>query len=107
MDSATIYTKIKTAPLLVAYFSFPECGVCKALKPKIIDSTGNFPDAEFLYVDIHKRPDVAGQLLIFSAPTIAIFQQGKELKRFSRHFAVREFDLFLEKIHPLSSSDRD
>ncbi len=97
MKEKDILQKIETSALLVVYFSYPECSVCKTLRPKVEKLVADFPRAEFLYVDTHLNPEVSGQHLVFTVPTIALFSGGKEMKRLSRHFSMGELESALER----------
>jgi len=64
----------------------------------LVDS---FKGIEFLYIDIKLHPDISGQYLVFSIPTILVFVSGKEHTRFSRHFSMDDLNAILEKLHDL------
>jgi len=96
--SQQLLDQIKKTPLLLGYFSFPECQVCKVLKPRVQDLVRQFPPAEYLYIDINLYPVLKGQFLVFTVPTLILFREGKELKRFSRHFSLNELETFLTRI---------
>lgn len=83
-------------PIFLAYFSTPQCNVCKALIPKI-DAVLDERSVPGLYVDTTRHPAVSGQLVIFTVPTLVVFVYGKELARFSRHVQVREVVAALDK----------
>ena len=89
---------LNTAPALLAYLSFPECGVCQVLRPKVEALLEKYDAFEFLYVDIHKYPQISGQRLVFTVPTILVMQNGREVKRYSRHFALQEHESSLDKL---------
>ncbi len=98
MTTSPLRDKIKQAPLLVAYFSYPECSVCQVLRPKVEALVADRPGVDFLYINTHEHSEVSGQYLVFSVPTIIIFGEGHEYKRFSRHFSVHELEDFLDRI---------
>ena len=82
----------KSNPLNVVYFSTPECNVCKVLKPKVKELIGNdFPEVKFAYVDLNNAREIAGQLTIFTVPTIITFAEGSESIRESRNVNLSEF----------------
>jgi len=101
----SIAQKISRAPLSVAYFSYPECSVCRVLRPKVEELVSQLSGVEFLYVDTHQNPQISGQHLIFAVPTIIIFSEGKELRRFSRHFSMGELEEFLDRIVSVKEND--
>jgi len=82
---------------LIAYFSFPECSVCKVLLPKIESLVKSCRDVEFLYIDTHHFPAAAGQFLVFAAPTVVYFEKGRERQRWSRIFSVGDVQDALER----------
>lgn len=57
-----------------------------------------FSSIEFLYVDVHLHPVLKGQYLVFTVPTLILFREGKELKRYSRHFSLGELETYLIRI---------
>lgn len=80
-------TKLKTA--ICFYLSTPQCNVCKVLKPKVMEMLENeFPKMEFNYIDLDEAKEIAGQLSVFSVPTILIYFDGKETIRASRNVNI-------------------
>lgn len=98
MPQQTIEQKIANETLLIAYFSYPACNVCKVIRPKIEDLLQNFPTVKFLYVNTEEERSVAGQNSVFAVPTIILFNEGKELKRWSRNFSIAEVENELDRI---------
>lgn len=83
--------EIASNPAAVFYFSAQHCSVCKILKPKLLLMLEEeYPEFRAFYVDIEKAPLVAGQMGIFTIPTLLIFFGGKEFYRISRNFSVEE-----------------
>lgn len=82
-------------PILVTYFSHDECNVCKVLKPQVREITDDFDQADFLYVNTKESMEIAGQYMVFAVPTIILFFEGREAKRYSRHISLQEFKEFL------------
>ena len=85
----------------VTYFSHDECNVCKVLKPKVIDLVEKYDDFEFIYVNTNDSPDICGQYTVFTVPTVLVFVEGKESKRFSRNFAMIELEELLDRYQNL------
>ncbi|MDA3838190.1 MAG: thioredoxin family protein [Candidatus Delongbacteria bacterium] len=88
-----ITEKIVTA----VYFSHDECNICKVLKPKVINLVDKYDDFGFIYVNTKESPDICGQHTVFTVPTVLVFVEGKESKRFSRNFAMRELEELLDR----------
>jgi len=98
MTSEEIFEKIKSTELIVTYFSYPECNVCKVLRPKVESYLEKYEKIGFQYIDTHLTPEVSGQYLVFAVPTIIFFLDGREVKRFSRHFSMSEFEAEVDKM---------
>ncbi len=89
MTLEDIQSSIKNKPAILLYFSGENCGVCKALQPKIKKAFDtNFPKIEQIYLDIEKYKNIAIDYSVFSMPTILIFLDGKEFARESRNLSV-------------------
>ncbi len=85
------------------YLSTKDCNVCKILKPKIIDLLkDSFPKINFCYIDVELSKEIAGQLSVFSVPTILVYFNGKEIIRASRNISLDEFSIKLERYYKLN-----
>lgn len=81
------------------YFSTPGCGVCKILKPKLIEMLkDNFPLINFAYVDCEASKETAAQQNIFSVPTVLFFFEGKEFIRKAGFVNLEELENELGRI---------
>ena len=90
--------KLANKQILVTYFSHDECNVCKILKPQVQEITDGFDQADFLYVNTKESMEIAGQYMVFAVPTIILFFDGREAKRYSRHISLQDFKTFLERM---------
>jgi thioredoxin-like negative regulator of GroEL len=73
-------TLIDQTTNLLVYFSYPECQVCKVLRPQVKEILKLYPSFEYLYIDINRYPIFKGEYLVFAVPTIVLFQEGRELQ---------------------------
>ena len=81
---------------VLLYFWGDNCGVCKALRPKIDrEFSQSFPDMERLYVNAEENKELAANFSVFTIPTVLVFLQGKEFARESRNMSV---DGLIEKV---------
>ena len=90
--------ELKNNAVLVTYFSHDECNVCKVLKPQVNEIVAEYREADFLYINIKESAEISGQYMVFAVPTIILFFEGREAKRYSRHISLQDFKSFLEKI---------
>ena len=84
--------------LVLLYFSTPQCSVCHAIKPKIEQLVRDYP-YPLIDIDASKFIDLSGQYLIFSSPSLVIFEHHKELLRESRFIDLNRIERFLTLYH--------
>jgi thioredoxin-like negative regulator of GroEL len=94
---------IKQEAFVLFYLSREACGICHAVKPKIIELCEQYPDLKTFYVDLDKNEVIAGQYSIFTIPGILVFAEGKEAIREARHFSMQEIGQQLTKLSRLLS----
>jgi len=83
---------------VLAYFSTDTCSVCNVLKPKVTRMiTENFPQMKAFYIQSDHQPELAAQNRIFTAPTVLVFFEGREMIRKSRAFGVEELKGEIER----------
>ena len=91
-----IKKEIDTKEPILIYFSGENCSVCKVLKPKIENEVINNFSRFKLYevkTDIYK--ELTSQFTVFSIPTVLIFFDRKEFKRYGRNISI---PLFIEEL---------
>lgn len=63
-------------------FNAPWCGPCKAQEPILKEIMNQFGDrATIAAMNVDENQEIAVQLGIQSIPTLALFKNGKEIKR--------------------------
>ncbi|MGB9685211.1 MAG: thioredoxin family protein [Rectinema subterraneum] len=84
------------------YCSAPSCGVCKSLKPKVIELVqSHFPNLPLYYVDIDAIPETRGQLSVYSVPAVLVYFKGKELIREARNFGIMELGAKIDRYYSM------
>ena len=58
------------------------CGPCQVLAPVLDDLAKEVTDVLFVKADVERCPNLISQFSISSVPTIVIFENGKEVRRF-------------------------
>ena len=64
------------------------CGPCKMFGP-IFEETSSECDFNFVKLDVDKSSDIAREYGVMSIPTVILFENGKELKRFTDRKSTR------------------
>ncbi|TLP40983.1 thioredoxin family protein [Arcobacter arenosus] len=87
---------------LLVYFSGVDCSVCKVLKPKIeSEILENFPKIKTFEVEASKYKEIASNFSVFSIPTILVFFDSKEFKRYGRNISITQFNQELKRPYSL------
>lgn len=97
-----ITSLIQHSEAVLFYCSTPSCGVCKSLRPKIIELVQtHFPKLPMYYVDIDAIPEARGQLSVYSVPAVLVYFKGRELIREARHFGIMELGAKIDRYYSL------
>jgi len=83
---------------LVLYFETPDCGVCHAIFPKLMKILNEY-EIEVMKIDAVENPEIAGQHLVFTVPTILVLAEGKEMLRESRYIDFAKITRILDALH--------
>ena len=75
----------------IVYVSTEDCNVCKSIYPKMMDSISSY-EVDVYSVDASRHQEIAGQLLVFSVPTIIVMVDQKEAYRESRFIQFDQFN---------------
>jgi thioredoxin 1 len=90
------------------YLSFPACGVCKSIQPKVVELVeDNFPKLPMYYVDIDAVAEARGQLSVFSVPAILVYFTGCEMVREARNFGIQELGAKIYRYYDLLFGDSE
>ncbi|MEN1986961.1 thioredoxin family protein [Paenibacillus hubeiensis] len=97
-----VHEFVQNHRLSILYVTQEDCSVCHAIYPKLLKLNDEFPEAKLGRVDAGKVKEVAGEFLIFSAPAISVFLDGKEYIREGRFV---QFDDLTSRLELLSSTE--
>lgn len=85
-------------PLSLLFISTNGCSVCDSLYPQIEYILKNYPMISFGYTKVDDLPSIAGRFLVFSAPVIILFVDGKEYFREARIVHLNQFNEKLKRV---------
>ncbi len=101
-DLAQLEGAITNHPAVLAYFTGPNCNVCKVIKPKILELLEeSYPEAVFYSVDCDALPQAASQYRVLSIPTVIVYFDGRETTRLVRNFSIGELDQTISRPYGL------
>lgn len=95
---------IKQSDATCYYFKGLNCSVCTVLEPKIAKLVKKtFPKIEYRLVEANTDTDLelAAQKNVFSAPTIIVEFEGKEIMRKGRNLSLGDFEIELQRYYNL------
>ena len=70
------------------------CGPCKMFGP-IFEEVSNEKNINFVKLDVDKHSNIAREYGVMSIPTIILFKDGKEIKRFTGFMSKDDFINYL------------
>lgn len=71
------------------------CGPCKMFGP-IFEEVSKEKNVNFVKLDVDNFSDIAREYGVMSIPTIIVFRDGKEVKRFTGFMSKEDFLDFLK-----------
>lgn len=89
--------KVQENKVSLFYFTSKTCPVCHALLPKVQQLASLYPQVFAAHIDIEKIPRAQGEFMVFSAPTLLLFWEGKEIFRQSRFIRLEEVEQYIQK----------
>lgn len=98
-DLEQVRKTIQEDDLVVMLFSDLGCNVCLAITPDLDDMAERYPLAKFMTADVEVIKALVGEHLIFVYPTIVVFAQGKETKRFERVFSMADIEETVDRYY--------
>lgn len=82
---------------LLLFVKTVNCSVCEGLYPQVKALKVDF-QIPFYKVNVAEVPEIAGQLSLFTAPVVLLFNEGKEYARFARFIRIEELKYRLGEI---------
>ncbi|EGA90169.1 thioredoxin [Planococcus donghaensis MPA1U2] len=82
-------SKIGEEKSFLLFVKTDNCSVCEGLRPQVEDFEDDYK-LLFYLVNAAKVPELAGQLMLFTAPVVILYLHGKEVQRFARFVPIEE-----------------
>ena len=84
---------IKEEEATLVYFFSNHCAPCLSLRPKIEEMiNAKFPKMKLVFIDAEAHPEISASYQVFASPTILLFFDGRETKRFSKYISTAELE---------------
>jgi thioredoxin-like negative regulator of GroEL len=92
--------QIKDESGLIVYFYSDKCAPCISLRPKVTRMVeGNFPEMKLVLINSEEYPEVTGSFGVFANPTLIVFFEGKEFRRYSKYISINELGGDIERVY--------
>jgi thioredoxin 1 len=77
--------KLTASQFVIMDFSSPGCAPCKRVAPLLTELVEEMSDVDIsaCEVDVSENVEIAQKLMVLGVPTIIIFKDGREIKRFN------------------------
>ncbi|QEN04182.1 thioredoxin [Thiospirochaeta perfilievii] len=95
---------IKENQFVLVYLSKTNCGVCKALKPKIKMIADKYPNLNQYYINLDNDETIIGQYSLFTIPGLLVFVEGRESIREARYMSMDDIDSRIGRISKMLES---
>ena len=84
----------------MVYFFSNHCAPCLSLRPKVEEMIrSEFPKMQLIFVDAETEPQTSAKYQVFSSPTILLFFDGRETKRFSKYISMAELEQTIQRYY--------
>lgn len=83
--------------LCLLYIQAPDCGLCSIMLDKIEGVAQRFDKLCSARVELLVVPEVAGEFLVATAPTVLVFAHGKEVYRAGTFIDTIDLSRAIEK----------
>lgn len=96
MKLQQLINSINTGEPVLIYFSAENCSVCEVLRPKIKKVIKeNFDKFSIHEIKSEVSKEINSYFTVFSVPTVLVFFDKKEFKRYGRNISL---SLFIEEL---------
>jgi len=86
-----------SAESFLLFVKTDNCSVCEGLRPQVEAFEKDY-EIPFYLANGARLPELAGELLLFSAPIVLLFHEGKEIQRFVRFVRIDELRHRLDEL---------
>lgn len=87
---------IQEKPLVILLAKTGNCGVCESVQFKVIELLKSHSRVKGMYAFHEDVPEITSEYMIFSAPTLLLFVEGKEMYRVSRFVRFDDLERILQ-----------
>jgi len=91
---------VDTEKALLIYFFSDRCAPCVSLRPKVSEMIeGDFNEMKLVFVNSEKNPEIPAHFSVFANPSIIVFFEGREFRRYSKYISINELGGDIQRIY--------
>ncbi|KMZ42986.1 MULTISPECIES: thioredoxin family protein [Bacillales] len=96
VELTELLTDIEGHPLSLLFIKTANCGVCDVTYARTVELLKQYPQVKSMVASMEKMPNLSGEFLVFTAPAILLFMDGKEVFRQARFVSFDELEHVLK-----------
>lgn len=87
---------------LLIYFYSDRCAPCVSLRPKVAGMVSDdFKEMKMVLVNSEKKPDIPAHFGVFANPSIMVFFEGREFRRYSKYISINELGGDIDRVYQM------
>jgi len=87
---------------LLIYFYSDRCAPCVSLRPKVAEMVAeDFTGMKMVLVNSEKMPEIPANFGVFANPSIIVFFEGREFRRYSKYISINELGGDIDRIYQM------
>ncbi|CAI8710170.1 Thioredoxin [Brevibacillus sp. IT-7CA2] len=98
LELTELLAEIERHPTSLLFIKTSNCGVCDVTYARAVELLKQYPQVKSMVASIEKMPTLSGEYLVFTAPAILLFMDGKEVFRQARFVSFDELERVLTSI---------
>lgn len=95
-NPSDVHELIASKELVLVFIKTSQCGVCDAVLDKTTQLLTRYPEVNGCLVSMETSPAIAAEFLVFAAPTLLLFADGREVYRQSRFIQFAQWEKQLQ-----------
>lgn len=101
-DLGSMQEALQEDKMAVLVFTTNDCGVCHVVKDKVGALMADLnPEAKLYHVALGQVPEASGAYMVFSAPVVLAYLEGKEVAREAGIISIGDLGGKLERVFGL------
>ncbi|MEI4622566.1 thioredoxin family protein [Bacillus cereus] len=82
--------------LVLLFIKTENCGVCDVMLQKVNHLLAEYRTVENIVISLQDMQEISSKYLVFTAPTVLLLHQGREILRESRFISLEKIERALQ-----------